>query len=69
MVVDRCESSCARQRIIRAAWDVALSLCIPILLGEAEVDNIDFIATIADTYEEIAWLDITVNNVVRMDEF
>lgn len=44
-----------------------MSLGVAVLLGKAEINNVDLIATLADTHEEVVGLDITVDEGLGVD--
>ena len=46
-----------------------MSLGVAVLLGQTEIDNIDLVATLADTHEEVVRLDITVDEGLGVDVF
>jgi hypothetical protein len=48
---------------------VEVSLGIAVLLGQAEVDNVNLVSTLADTHEEVVRLDITMDKGLGMDVF
>lgn len=44
-----------------------MRLGVTVLLGETKVDNIDLVATLADTHEEVIGLDVTVDEGLGVD--
>jgi hypothetical protein len=48
---------------------VLASFGISEALGETEIDNVDVVLFLADTNEEVVWLDVTVKEVTRVHEF
>ena len=65
--VDRSITSSTGQVLVLAVWDVEVSLGVAVLLGQTEIDNIDLVATLADTHEEVVRLDITVDEGLGVD--
>jgi hypothetical protein len=46
-----------------------VSISVPVLLRQAKVNDANFIAMSANTDQEVAWFDITVNKMARMNIF
>jgi hypothetical protein len=46
-----------------------MSLGIPVLLRKTKVNDIDLVAALADTHEEIVRFDVTVDKIARVDIF
>jgi hypothetical protein len=46
-----------------------MSLGVSVLLRETKVDNVDLVAPLANTHQEVVGLDVTVNEVSRVDVF
>ncbi len=67
MCVDGGITGCARQVLVLTVRDVKMSLGISIFLSQTEIDDIDLIATLADTHEEIIGLDVTMDERLGMD--
>jgi hypothetical protein len=67
--VDRGVTSCTSQILVLAVRDVEMSLWITELLRETEIDDIDLVAPLANTHEEVVGFDITMNEVSRVDVF
>lgn len=69
MCVDAHVSCCARQRFALSVGDVLLGLGVAVLLGHAEVDDVDDVgrlgARAAD--EEVVGLDVAVDEVLLVD--
>lgn len=40
---------------------------VTVFLGETEINHVDLIASLADTHEEIVWLDISVDERLGVD--
>lgn len=67
MGVDRGITGSASKVLVLSVRDVEVSLGISVLLGKAEVNNIDLVATLADAHEEVVGLDIAVNERLGVD--
>jgi hypothetical protein len=67
MRVNRCIASCPREVLVLSVGDVEVCLGIAVLLCETKVDDIDLVPALADTHQEVVGLDITVDEVTRMD--
>lgn len=61
MSVDRGITSGTRQVLVLSVWDVEVRLGVAVLLGQTKVNDVDLVATLANTHQEIVGLDITVN--------
>jgi hypothetical protein len=46
-----------------------MSLRVAELLGKAKIDDIDLITALADAHEEVIRLDVSVDEVARVDVF
>jgi hypothetical protein len=69
VIVDRSKRSSANKRIIRTTWDMGVSVSVPVLLRQAKVNDADCITMFPSTDQEVAWFDIAVNEIVRMNIF
>lgn len=69
MRVDRGVTSGTRQVLVLSVGNVQVRLGVTVLFGQAKVDNIDLVASLADTHQEIVGLDIAVDKVSRMYVF
>jgi len=67
MGIDRSVPSGTSQVLVLPVWNVEMSLGVSVLLGETEINDIDLIASLSDTHEEIVGLDISVNKVSRVN--
>jgi len=61
MSIDGCVTSGTSQVLVLTVWDVEVSLRVTVLLGQTEVNDIDLVTTLANTHQEVVWLDITVD--------
>lgn len=55
------------QVLVLSVGNVEVRLGVTVLLGETKVDNIDLVATLADTHEEVVGLDVTVDEGLGVD--
>jgi hypothetical protein len=55
------------QVLVLSVWDVEVRLGIAVLFGESKVDDIDLVAALTNTHEEVVWLDITVDKRLGVD--
>jgi len=53
--------------LILTIWDVEVRLWVAVLLGQAEIDHVDLVATLADTHKEVVRLDVTMDEGLGMD--
>lgn len=66
MGVDRRVSGGSGQVLVLSVGDVEVRLGIPVLLGESKVDDVDLVASLSDTHEEVVGLDVSVDEVSRV---
>jgi hypothetical protein len=69
VAVDRSKSGSASKSVIRPTWNMDVSISVPVLLRQAKVNDANFIAMSANTDQEVAWFDIAVNKMARMNIF
>lgn len=55
------------QVLVLSVGNVEVRLGVTVLLGKTKVDNIDLVATLADTHEEVVGLDVTVDEGLGVD--
>ena len=67
MGVDGGISGCSGQVLILSIRDVKVGLWIAILLRQAKINNIDLIASLSNTHQEVVWLDIPVDKRLGVD--
>ena len=67
MSVDASISGRAGQVLVLPVGDVKVSLGVAVLLGETEVDDVDLVAALANTHQEVVGFDITVDEVAGVD--
>ena len=69
MSVDAGIAGGTSQVLVLSVGDVQVGLGVPVLLGQTEVDDVDLVSSLANTHQEVVWLDITVNEVAGMYVF
>ena len=67
--IDGSITSSAGQVLILPIWDVEVGLGVTVLLGQTEINDIDLVATLANTHEEVVRLDIAVDEGLGVDIF
>ena len=67
--VDGGVAGCTSEILVLTVGDVKVGLGVAELLSETEIDNVDLVATLADAHQEIVGLDVTVDEVARVDVF
>lgn len=67
--VDGCVASCASQVLVLSVRDVQVCLGVAVLFGETKVNDVDLIAALAHAHEEVVWLDVTMDEIARVDVF
>lgn len=67
MSVDRSVTSRAREILVLPVGNVQMRLRVTVLLGETKVDNVDLVAPLPNTHEEVVGLDVAVNEVSGMN--
>lgn len=60
-------ASSASQVLILAIGNMLMCTGIPVLLGQAEINNVDQIAFLAKTHQKVVWFDVSVNEILRVD--
>ena len=65
--VDGGVAGSARQVLVLAVGDVLVCAGVPILLGQSKVDDVDQVALLAQTHQEVVWLHISVDEVLGVD--
>lgn len=69
MSVDGSVASCARQVFILPVGDVLVCSGIPVLLGQAEVNDVDQVALFAQTHQKVVRLHVSMDEVLGVDVF
>jgi hypothetical protein len=67
MSVDTGITGSTSQVLVLSVRNVEVSLGITVLLGQTEIDDIDLVAALANTHEEVVRLDITVDKGLGVD--
>ena len=67
MGVDGSITSSTSQIFVLTVWDVEVSLGVTVFLGQPKVNDVDLVAALADTHEEVVGLDITVDEGLGMN--
>ena len=62
-------AGCASQVLVLAVGDVLMRAGVTVFLGQAEVDDVDQVALLAQSHQEIVWLHISVDEVLGVDVF
>jgi len=65
--VDRGISGSAGKVLVLSIRDMEVGLGVAVLLCEAEVDNVDLVASLADAHQEVVGLDIAVDEGLGVD--
>lgn len=55
------------QVLVLAVWNMEMGLWVAVFLGQTKIDNIDLVATLANTHQEIVRLDIAVDEGFGVD--
>lgn len=69
MRIDGGIASGASQVLVLTVRDMKVRLRITILLCKTKVNNVDLVAALSDTHEEVVRLNVTVNEVTRVNIF
>ena len=67
MGVDGGVTSGTSQVLVLSVGNVEVGLRVPVLLGETKIDDIDLVAALADSHQEVVRLDVTVDEVTGVD--
>ena len=65
--VDGGVASSTGQVLVLSVGDVKVGLRVPVLLGETKVDDVDLVAALADSHQEVVRLNVPMDEVARMD--
>ena len=66
MCVERGVSRRAREVLVLPVRNVDVRPLVDVALGQAEVDDVDQVALLAQAHEEVVRLDVPVNQVARV---
>lgn len=67
MGVDRGVAGGAGEVLVFAVGDVLVRSCVAVLLGQAEVDNVNQVALLAEPHKEVVGLHVSVDEVLGVD--
>jgi len=67
MSIDTGITSSTGKILILAVGDVEVCFRVTVFLGQTKVNNVDLIATLANSHQEIVGLDVTMNEGLGMD--
>lgn len=67
MGVDRGISSGTGQVLVLSVRDMQVGLRVPVLFRQTEIDYVDLVASLADAHQKVVRLDISVDEVSRVD--
>lgn len=65
--VDRGVTGSSGEVLVLTVGDVQVRLGVTVLLGETKVDHVDLVSALADAHQEVVGLDVTVNEVARVN--
>lgn len=65
--VDGSVTGSASKVLVLSVRDVEVSLRVAVLLGQTEVNNVDLVATLANTHQEVVGLDVSVDEGLGVD--
>lgn len=69
MSVDTGITSRTGQVLVLTIGDVEMGLGVTVFLGQTEIDDIDLIASLANTHQEVVGFDVTMDEGLGMDVF
>lgn len=69
MSVDGSVASRARQVLVLPVGDVLVRPGVAVLLGQAEVNDVDQVALFAETHQKVVGLHVSVDEVLGVDVF
>ena len=67
MGVDAGISGGTSQVLVLTVWNMEMSLGVPILLGQTEINDVDLVATLANAHEEVVRFDVSVDEGLGVD--
>ena len=68
MCIDCGVSGSASQILAITVWNMLTSFWVPEALSEPKVNDIHKMLLLLNTYQEVIWFDISVQEVARVDE-
>ena len=69
MGFDRSITGFTSEVVVLIVWHVYAVHGVAVLRGQTKIDNVDLVATLSDTHEEVVRLDISVDEVLVVDGF
>lgn len=69
MGVDGGVAGGACEVLILAVGDVLMRSGVPVFLGQAKVNDVDKVALLAESHQEVVWLHVSVDKVLGVDVF
>lgn len=69
MSVDGGVASSACEVLVLAVRNVKMGLGVPVLLREAEINDVNLVTPLANTHQEVIRFNVTMNEVAGMDVF
>lgn len=69
MSIDTGITSRTGQILVLTVGNVEMGLGVAVFLGKTEIDDIDLIASLANTHQEVVGLDITMDERLGMNVF
>lgn len=67
MGVDGRVPSGTSQVLVLSVRDMEVRLGVSVLLGQTEIDDVDLVASLSNTHEEVVWFDVSVDEVSRVN--
>jgi hypothetical protein len=67
--VDRGVSRGTSQILVLPVRDMEMSLGVSVFLGETEINHIDLVAALSNAHEKVVGLDVSVDEISRVDVF
>jgi len=65
--VDGSVTSSSGQVLVLSVWDVQVRLGVSVFLGKTKIDDVDLVAALSNAHQEVVRLDITMDEVSRVD--
>lgn len=64
--VDRSVTSSTSQSFVFLVRNMVISLSVSVLLGQTEIDQVDDVGLVVQTYQKVIWLDVSMDVVPRV---
>jgi hypothetical protein len=65
--VDGGVTSSSSEVLVLSVGNVQVCLRVSVLLGQSKVNNVDLVASLSNAHQEIVWLDVSVDEVSRVN--